>query len=65
VAAHGNIPWHKIRGLRNRIVHDYDGIDQLLIWDIINDDLLDLIRRLEEIAESSTEITHTDTPRRG
>jgi uncharacterized protein with HEPN domain len=27
-----NINWHKIRGLRNRIVHNYFGIDYDIIW---------------------------------
>jgi uncharacterized protein with HEPN domain len=40
--AHTDIPWHKMRGLRNRIVHDYEGIDLSLIWDIIDGDLRNL-----------------------
>jgi uncharacterized protein with HEPN domain len=48
-ATYGNIPWSQMRGLRNRIVHDYEGIDFLLIWDIISDDLADLVRQLCEI----------------
>ena len=28
------IDWHKIRGLRNRIVHNYFGIDYSIIWTI-------------------------------
>ena len=24
---HSDIPWFKIKGLRNRIVHDYEGIN--------------------------------------
>jgi len=52
-AKYSNIPWSKMRGLRNRIVHNYEGIDIPLIWDIICNDLLDLIRQLNEIVESS------------
>ena len=33
------IPWIKIRGLRNRIAHDYESISIDTIWDIIQDDL--------------------------
>ncbi len=25
------IPWHQIRGLRNRIVHDYEGVNLKLV----------------------------------
>lgn len=48
-AARAGIPWNQMRGLRNRIVHDYEGIDFLLIWDIISGDLTDLIRQLGDI----------------
>ncbi len=33
------IPWFKIRGLRNRIVHDYEGLNIKLIWEIIDADI--------------------------
>lgn len=36
---HSCIPWAKIRGLRHRIVHDYEGVNLELIWDIVNTDL--------------------------
>ncbi|MBI3235642.1 MAG: DUF86 domain-containing protein [Bacteroidetes bacterium] len=29
-----NIDWHRIRGFRNRIVHDYFGIDYGIVWEI-------------------------------
>jgi uncharacterized protein with HEPN domain len=49
MAEHSNIPWHQLRGLRNRIVHNYDGVDLSLIWDIINGDLEELVQKLSEI----------------
>ena len=27
-----NIDWQRIRGFRNRIVHDYMGIDYKIVW---------------------------------
>ena len=36
---HRNIPWTQIAGLRNRIVHDYFGLDLEIIWQIIQHDL--------------------------
>lgn len=29
-----DIDWHRIRGFRNRIVHDYMGIDYHIVWQI-------------------------------
>lgn len=31
---HSNVDWHRIRGFRNRIVHDYFGIDYSIVWEI-------------------------------
>ena len=37
--AHPQIPWCQMYGLRNRIVHDYEGVNLQLIWEIISEDL--------------------------
>lgn len=37
-----NIEWNMIKGLRNRIVHDYEGISLKSIWYVINNDIIDL-----------------------
>lgn len=37
--AHPEIPWRYLYGLRNRIVHDYEGVNLQLIWEIIFEDL--------------------------
>ena len=31
---HAEVDWHKIRGFRNRIVHEYFGIDYSIVWNI-------------------------------
>lgn len=46
---YSNIMWHVLKGLRNRIVHDYDGINLELIWSIIQNDLLPLKNDLKII----------------
>jgi len=40
------IPWKDIRGVRHKIVHDYKNINFELVWDIIKNDLPDLIGKL-------------------
>lgn len=40
------IEWDHLRGFRNRIVHEYFGIDLEIIWQIIEDDLPNLIEAL-------------------
>ena len=43
------IEWKRIRGFRNRIVHDYFGIDYGIVWDIIQNNLPELINQLQEL----------------
>ena len=38
-----------IKNLRNKIVHDYEGIKLTFIWDIISNDLPELKEKLERI----------------
>lgn len=46
---HSNIDWHRIRGFRNRIVHDYFGIDYSIVWEIKELFLPNLIATLKSI----------------
>ena len=41
-----NIDWHKIRGFRNRVAHDYMGINYFIVWQIREEFLPDLINIL-------------------
>lgn len=36
-------------GLRNKIVHDYEGVNLVLIWGIVKEDLPELNIQLEEL----------------
>jgi len=46
------IPWGRIVGLRNRIVHAYFDIDLDLVWEIVRVELPALKRHLEVLAAS-------------
>ena len=48
-----NIEWIIIKNLRNKIVHDYDGIKLNFIWDIITSDIVQLKADLEKILEEN------------
>jgi uncharacterized protein with HEPN domain len=37
--AHPELPWLQMRGIRNKIVHDYLEINQDVIWDTVQNDL--------------------------
>lgn len=44
-----DIDWQGMKGLRNRIVHDYEGIKPKIIWSIITDELQNLIDNINFI----------------
>lgn len=33
------IPWTEIIGMRNKIIHEYFGVDEMILWQTINKDL--------------------------
>jgi uncharacterized protein with HEPN domain len=47
------IEWNRIRGFRNRIVHDYFGIDYEIVWEIIETYLDEMSGRLSEIIDEN------------
>jgi uncharacterized protein with HEPN domain len=43
------IPWRRLVGLRNRLIHGYDQINLDIVWRIVSDDLPALISELGSI----------------
>ena len=43
---HPEIMWRQMRGMRNRIVHDYEGIQLGIVWDTIQNDFPELLKLL-------------------
>lgn len=43
------IPWRRMIGMRNIIIHEYDEVDLEVVWDTIQNYLPPLIEELEKI----------------
>ena len=48
-----NLPWKEIKGMRNRIVHDYGVVDLTIIYDTIKNDIPLMYNQLKIIYENN------------
>ena len=46
-----SIPWARIIGLRNLVIHEYFGIDDITIWDVIKINLPELKEKILVLLE--------------
>lgn len=46
-----SIPWNQLKGIRNRIVHEYFDIDPQIIWHIVTVELTPLKVEINELAK--------------
>ncbi|MEA1875496.1 MAG: DUF86 domain-containing protein [Bacteroidota bacterium] len=44
-----SIDWFRIRGFRNRIIHEYFGVDIQILWNIKENQIPELIREISKI----------------
>ncbi|MEX2738754.1 MAG: DUF86 domain-containing protein [Candidatus Wukongarchaeota archaeon] len=46
---HREIPWKRMTGMRDRLIHAYFGIDYKLVWDTIKIEIPELKPKLQQI----------------
>ena len=51
-AAHPDIPWTGMNGLRNVLIHNYDGTDPDLVWAVVEREIPSLLTHVQTILET-------------
>ena len=46
---HPEVPWENIIGMRHKVVHDYLGVDEDIVWQVVTGDLPKLVESLEPL----------------
>jgi uncharacterized protein with HEPN domain len=50
--SHPEISWRRVVGLRNRVIHEYFGVDLEIVWSVVSNDLPPLKSEVKQIIDN-------------
>lgn len=50
--AHPDIPWKRMAGMRDVLIHDYLGVDLAIVWNVVQHELPELKAKLRRIVSA-------------
>lgn len=53
IELHSDLPWREMRDMRNIAVHEYFGVDKMIVWETLKNNLPPLLPLLKDLINAS------------